>query len=111
MQKMLMAGGIAAVLALGAGTAKAAVVEVKVPFAFKVEGKTMPAGTYRIETQGQLAQLENETQHVSLFVLTRSTETLDSHGKGPALAFTHSKDGYTLSDIRVSASQDLEVAH
>jgi hypothetical protein len=42
----LLAAGL---LALTGGTARAAVVEVKVPFPFVVKGQQFPAGEYRLQ--------------------------------------------------------------
>src|SRR5262245_38389066 len=87
MKKLLMV----AVATIGFATAaSAATVDVKVPFPFKVEGKTMPAGTYRIQTQGEFAVLENQSQHVAMIVLTRNAEPPVA-SPAPALAFTHEK--------------------
>ena len=43
---VLFAAGL---VMLAGGTASAAPVDVKVPFPFIVQGKTMPAGQYRVE--------------------------------------------------------------
>jgi hypothetical protein len=59
--KLLKVGVLtAACLVLAAGSARAATLEVNVPFPFVVQGKTMPAGHYRLTDDDGLLRLRGE---------------------------------------------------
>ena len=85
---MVFAAGL---VMLAAGTASAAAVEVKVPFPFVVQGQTMPAGQYRVESETTdpsilLIRGENGTK-AEMFVVTRTAAGHDPAGDTPSLTF------------------------
>jgi len=103
----------AGLVMLAGGTASAAPVDVKVPFPFIVQGKTMPAGLYRVESDSDdpsvwLIEGEKGT-HAGTFVLTRVAPGHDPAGDEPALTFDKNEDQYQLVGIWESRSQGQEV--
>ena len=107
---VLFAAGL---VMLAGGTAGAAPVDVKVPFAFIVQGKTMPAGMYRVESDSDdpsvwLIEGEKGT-HADTIVLTRVASGRDPAGDEPALTFDKNEDQYQLVGIWESRSQGQEV--
>ncbi len=71
------------VVCLG-GSAWAGTIEVKVPFPFVVQGKTLPAGQYRVEKLGALVLLRGEKGNTaSMFVLTNPAGGHDPAGDKP----------------------------
>src|SRR4029453_832650 len=81
----------AGLVMLAGGTASAAPVDVKVPFPFIVQGKTMPAGMYRVESDSDdpsvwLIEGEKGT-HAGTFVLTRVASAHNPAGDERALTF------------------------
>ena len=97
------------VVCLG-GSARAATIEVKVPFPFLVHGKTLPAGEYRVENNGAVVLFRGEKgNRASMFVMTTPAGGHDTAGDKPALRFTRYETQYRLSDIWESGSQGLEV--
>ena len=103
----------AAILVLGSGKAWAGVEEVKVPFPFVVHGTTLPAGTYRIQREGDALQiLEIQGEHgnkTAVFVSTVPAGGHDPAGKQPALTFNHHDNQYWLADVWSSADDGLAV--
>ena len=98
------------VVCLG-GSARAATIEVKVPFPFLVHGKTLPAGEYRIENDGGVVLFRGEKGNMaSMFIMTTPAGGHDPAGDKPALSFTRHETQYRLADIWESGSQGLEVA-
>ena len=92
------------------GSARAATIEVKVPFPFLVHGKTLPAGEYRVENDGAVVLFRGEKgNRASMFVMTTPASGTDPAGDKPALSFTRHETQYRLADIWESASQELEV--
>jgi hypothetical protein len=74
---------------------------VKIPYEFVVAGKTLPAGTYRINRAGDFDQrvlvissFENRTS-----VLVRSTDVEEASSNQPALSFQRVGEQYVLSKI------------
>ena len=103
----------AGLVMMAGGTAGAAPVDVKVPFPFIVQGKTMPAGMYRVESDSDdptvwLIEGEKGT-HAGTFVLTRVASGHDPAGDEPALTFDKNEDQYQLVGIWESRSQGQEV--
>ncbi len=103
----------AGLVMLVGGTASAAPVDVKVPFPFIVQGKTMPAGLYRVESDSDdptvwLIEGEKGT-HADTFVLTRVASGHDPAGDEPALTFDKNEDNYQLVGIWESKAQGQEV--
>jgi hypothetical protein len=107
---VLFAAGLVMV---AGGTASAAPVDVKVPFPFIVQGKTMPAGEYRVESDSDdpsvwLIEGEKGT-HAGTFVLTRVASGHDPAGDEPALTFAKNEDQYQLVGIWESRAKGQEV--
>ena len=102
----------AAMFAIGSGRAWAGVeeVEAKVPFPFVVHGTTLPAGTYRIERDGDALEIQGEGSHrVAVLVGTIEASGHDPAGQQPALTFTHHDNQYWLADVWDSANTGLTV--
>ena len=97
----------AAVLLLGApGAARADSLDVKVPFPFVVHGQTLPAGEYRLETDGPIVVLRGEHGNkASIIFATMPARGQDPAGDAPVLTFTHGDARYRLADIWASASK------
>jgi hypothetical protein len=96
-----------------AGSARADVVEVKVPFPFVVHGRTLPAGEYRVEHDAADASLlvirgEHGTK-ADTMTLTIPAGKPDPLAGKPALAFKHDENGYRLIDVWESNDQGQEV--
>jgi hypothetical protein len=89
-------------LIVAAATARAEVVEVKVPFAFVVDGQTLPAGQYRVESEASsgvvLIRGTQGTRAVA-FVLTTPAAGRNPAGSTPALVFTPYETDYQLTAI------------
>lgn len=103
----------AAFLVFAAGSAKAATVDVKVPFPFVVHGQTLPAGQYRMESDTADPSVffirgEHGT-NASALVLTRPADGHDPSGDAPALTFTRHEREFRLADIWESGSQGREI--
>jgi hypothetical protein len=108
---VLLAGG----LVMFAGvTASAATVDVKVPFPFMVQGRSMPAGEYRVQTDVNdssvlLIRREDGTK-AGIFVLSRPAAGHDPAGDTPALTFNrYENNQYRLVSIWESAGQGQEI--
>jgi hypothetical protein len=105
-------GAFAAVL-FTAGTALAqGTLEVKIPFPFVVNGRSMPAGNYSITR-------DNMTSSVFLirgdkdgaFVATVPAAGHDPNGNKPSLTFVRHENEYKLSSIWESANQGLALVN
>ena len=107
---VLFAAGL---VMLAGGKASAAPVDVKVPFPFMVQGKTMPAGMYRVvsdEDDPSVWLIEGEKgTHAGTFVLTRVASGHDPAGDEPALTFDKNERQYQLTGIWESRAQGQEV--
>jgi hypothetical protein len=109
--------GAAALLLTAVGTARASTTEVaqaKVPFPFVVNGRTLPAGTYRVERddlQSSIVLLIRDAkhQHVGTFISTVPDYGCDPAGWRPALSFTRQGNQYRLSGIWESQGEGWEV--
>jgi hypothetical protein len=98
----------AACVLLGAGSARAATLEVNVPFPFVVEGQTLPAGQYRVMDDGGIVQIRGERgTHVALNFMTTPANGHDPAGERPALTFTRHENQYRLSGIWESGDYGL----
>jgi hypothetical protein len=97
---------IAAVLVAGAaGVARADTLDVKVPFPFVVHGQTLPAGDYRVETEGPVVLLRGEHHNKTTIIFTTMPAAgQDPAGDAPALTFRRGETEYRLADIWESAS-------
>lgn len=107
---------VAGLVMFAGGTASAAAVDVKVPFQFVVQGQTLPAGQYRVESELTdpsvlLFRGENGT-HTKMFVLTRTASGHDPAGDTPALTFNRFEGMYRLVSIWESMGhgQDIPVS-
>lgn len=112
MKSMIKRAGLLAaafVMCIG-GSARAATIEVKVPFPFLVHGTTLPAGEYRVENDGAVVRFRGvKGNTASMFVMTTPAGGHDPAGDKPALSFTRHETQYRLADIWESRSQGLEV--
>ena len=107
---VLFAAGL---VMLAGGAASAAPVDVKVPFPFIVQGKTMPAGMYRMVSDSDdpsvwLIEGEKGT-HAGTFVLTRVASGHDPAGDEPALTFDKNETQYQLVGIWEAKAEGQEV--
>ena len=106
---MLIAGAL--VVVTGA-QARAAVVDVKVPFPFVVHGHQFPAGEYRVErdeTNPSVILIRNEHDKTGMFVMTEPVLGQDPAGDRPALTFDRFENQYRLAGIWESVHQGEEV--
>jgi hypothetical protein len=104
---MMRSAVIATVLFVGVtGAARAESLDVKIPFAFVVHGQTLPAGEYRVETDGPIVLLRGEHgNRTSIIFTTMPAAGHDPAGDTPVLTFTHGETQYRLADIWESASK------
>jgi len=111
MRSLIKAGLLAAAFVLAyTGSASASTMEVKVPFAFKVQGRTMPAGQYRLSDEGGIVQLRAEKDvHANMFILTTPASGHDPSGDTPVLTFKHQENQYRLTGIWESATRGRAV--
>jgi len=92
------------------GSARAATIEVKVPFPFLVHGTTLPAGQYLVENDGSVVTFRGEKGNTaSMCFMTTPTGGHDPAGNTPSLSFKRHETQYRLTDIWESGSQGLEV--
>jgi hypothetical protein len=104
---IVKSGLIAAVLVAGtAGVARAETLDVKVPFPFVVHGQTLPAGDYRVETEGPVVLLRGEHGNKTNVIFTIvPADGQDPAGDAPVLIFRRGETQYRLADIWESASR------
>jgi hypothetical protein len=99
-------------LAVSAGLARAATVEVNVPFPFMVQGRMLPAGQYRVvQDETDLAVVLIRGEHgnpATLFLLTTPAAGHDPADR-PALVFTRRQAQYQLIDIWDSGDEGFEI--
>src|SRR5215471_2555487 len=77
-----------ALLGLFAATASAQdTLRAKVPFAFTVRGKTLPAGTYEIRNDQGLIYIIGRTAHGGVVALSHPANGRDPAGTDPVLVF------------------------
>jgi hypothetical protein len=95
----------AACVLLGAATARAGTLDVKVPFSFMVQGRTFPAGEYRVTNGGGVVEIRGErTNQPSLFFLAMPSPGVAPAGDHPTLTFKRYENQYRLADIWESGS-------
>jgi hypothetical protein len=103
----------APLLVFAGGPASAAVLEVKVPFPFVVQGQPFPAGQYRLErdeADQSVVLIRGERRNTpSMFVLTNPAPGHDPAGKKPAVTFKRYENQHRLADIWESAARGREV--
>jgi len=103
----------AALFVVAGGAAKAAEVDVKVPFPFMVEGHQLPAGAYRvIADESDSSVMMIKSQHgptTGVWVLTTPAAGKDPAGDEPALTFSRYENEYRLNDIWDGSGRGHEV--
>jgi len=96
----LLAAGFLAVAGVPAGASE---VDVKVPFAFVVQGHAFPAGEYRVERDAENSPVVlirgEKGSHVKMFVMTMPSEGHAPSGNEPMLTFDKHENQYELTDI------------
>lgn len=110
---MAMAGAVLlSIVAAGECQAQSQSLEVNVPFAFEVGNKTMPAGSYRVESlptgAGSLEILRGKSGEVRLTISTIAT-TATSGTPASALIFHRYGNRYFLAQIWTSEGHGREV--
>jgi hypothetical protein len=107
-----------AILLGAAGSAQAGmdtVVKATVPFAFVVNGKTMPAGKYRIQRDDLspsllLVQGDEKSNHTAAFVLSIADGGNDrAAASKPVLKFSHVENTYQLTGVWDSPDDGIDV--
>jgi hypothetical protein len=95
-----------------AGAAQAGTIEVTVPFPFLVDGKTLPAGQYQLETDGTVVVIrgEHHNRASAMFIPAAPADGHDPSGDQPSLTFTRDETQYKLADIWESSSEGVAVA-
>ena len=111
--KMAMAVAVlVSIVAAGVCRAQSRPLEVNVPFAFEVGNKTMPAGSYRVESMptggGSLEILRATSSDVHLTISTMAT-ALKGGTPGPALVFHRYGNRYFLAQIWTGVGHAREV--
>jgi hypothetical protein len=103
----------ALLVVLGAGSAKAAVVEAKVPFDFVVRGRTLPAGDYLLERDDNQPSLlfirGKDGARTNMIVLTEPAGDRDPAGETPVVRFTRRGSEYWLADVWRSRNEGWEI--
>jgi predicted secreted protein len=103
----------AAFLVFAAGSARATTVDVRVPFPFVVNGQTLPAGQYRVESDSQdpsVVFIRGERgTNASALVMTRTADGHDPSGDTPALTFTPHERELRLADIWESGTRGRQI--
>ena len=108
---------LAGAFLLGAGAAANAaasnIVEVKIPFAFVVNGQSFPAGQYMVEREEMSSPVllirGEKGNHRATFVSAMAAGGQDPAGDVPALVFTHYENQYRLSTVWESDSEGWSV--
>ena len=115
---MRTAATMAAVLLCAAGTARASaetVMKAKVPFAFEVNGHTMPAGTYLIQRDDMtspsvlIIKGADRGNHATTMVNTLPDDGRDPAGTQPALAFKRHEREYRLTSVWPSSGEGFDI--
>ena len=97
-----------------AGVASAETLDVKIPFAFSVSGKQLPAGTYRIErateTSSSILRFEGERgTRAEMLVQTTPMQGVNP-AREPALIFVPGETANRLTAIWNSSRGGYEVS-
>jgi hypothetical protein len=109
---------MAAALLCAAGTASASaetVLKVNVPFAFEVNGHSMPAGSYLIQRDDMtspsvlIIRGAGRGHHETAMVITQPDNGPDPAGTQPALAFKRHENNYQLSSVWPSSGEGFDV--
>jgi hypothetical protein len=106
---MLMAGAF--VVSTGAN-AFASELDVKVPFPFVVNGTALPAGQYRVETEGTMVVIHGERgTHGGAVALTMTATGHDPAGTVPVLTFSRHENEVRLTGVWQSPSDGQTLIH
>ena len=102
---------VAALVGLG-GTAGAATVEVKVPFAFQLHGQMLPAGQYLVTSDSNgVVEIEGvRGTRAGMFSMTTPVSGHDPAGEKPALTFQRFETQYRLATIWTSGTEGFAIA-
>ena len=104
----------AALIVLSAGAASAQdQLTVKVPFAFEVRGKTLPAGQYSVEQQGAVLIIRGEHgTRGNVAVIATPAGGQDPSGDTPVLTFVRHENDYRLAGVWESKDRgEIVAAH
>jgi hypothetical protein len=109
----------AAVLLCAAGTARASgdtMFKANVPFAFEVNGHTLPAGTYLIQHDDMSSPSVLTLRHVGKDHAIATVTTIpdngqDPAGSKPALAFKRHEGEYQLSTVWQSSGDGFDISN
>jgi hypothetical protein len=88
---------LTASMALAGSTARAADVEVKVPFSFIVSGQTLPPGDYRVDVATEQGLMEIRGVNTGVFALSNHVSVADD--AQPKLVFHRYGDSYVLREV------------
>lgn len=108
---MLKTAMLGAALLLASGTARAAVLEVDVPFPFVVNHETFPAGRYQLE-QDVLAGpsvMIIRGMHTPQAAIIATHEAGGQGPSKPALQFEHRENQYRLQNIWESPTEGQSI--
>jgi len=98
---------------VGGGSAKAATLDVKVPFPFQVQDQKMPAGEYRVERSLDNPEIlvfrGEQGIHATALASTTMADGQSPKGDTPALVFTRGENGYRLKDVWETHSYGREL--
>ena len=112
--KILATAGavLLSIVAAGECRAQARALEVNVPFTFEVGNKTLPAGSYRVESvptgSGSIQILRSNKEDVRLPISTTATNSIKGT-RASALIFHRYGNRYFLAQIRSGDGHAREV--
>jgi len=89
-------------LAALAGLARAESLSIAVPFAFTAAGKTLPAGSYTIDTGSGILLIHGATAAESA-AFQASASGLTAPGTKPGLIFNRTAEGAVLSSVNMDS--------
>jgi hypothetical protein len=108
-KSMVLAGAFLLVAGATTKAAASSVVEVKVPFPFVVNGRSLPAGQYMVErddTSPSVLLIRGEKgNHTATFVSSMPAGGQDPAGSAPVLLFKRDENQYRLSSVWESSSE------
>lgn len=96
---------VASLVTAGTSFAQSNGVVARVPFAFAVGDKVLPAGTYTVSAKSsQVLEIRNHDQGTSAFSLSRP-DSRKSGGGGKLVFHKYAGDRYFLSEILCDAAE------
>ena len=106
-RKSVLLAGAFLVFTVASANASWNVMEVKVPFPFVVNGRTLPAGQYMVEQEDGTAVLirGERGNHAAAFVMTIAAGDYDPSAMKPTLTFTRDENHYRLTSLQESPSE------